>query len=72
MSKRKRFAYSEKDMELALEAVETGVMSKRRASIFYKVPRTTLLDKLEGRTPRERRLGAKPFLTDLEESEIVQ
>ena len=54
----------------ALEAVEGG-MSKRAASIKYNVPRTTLIDKIAGRTPRTRKMGRDPYLSEVEEHAIV-
>ena len=66
-----KFAYKEEDMEKAIAAVEGG-MSKRCASKTFGVPRTTLMDKLVGRTPRERRIGHLPYLTRLEEDDLVQ
>ena len=40
-------------MAAAIEAVRSGRMRKSQAATFYGVPRTTLLDKLSGRTPEE-------------------
>ena len=54
----------------ALEAVEGG-MSKRAASIKYNEPRTTLIDKLAGRTPRTRKMGRDPYFSEIEEHTIV-
>ena len=70
--KRPKFQYSEEAMRNAITAVEEGRMSKRAASITYNVPRTTLLDKLTGRTPKERRMGPLPFLTQQEDNDLVQ
>ena len=70
--KRPRFTYSEEDMENALRAVQAEGLSKRKASIRYKVPRTTLTDKLLGNSQRGRRMGHVPYLTEREESDIVQ
>ncbi|KAH3859923.1 hypothetical protein DPMN_102744 [Dreissena polymorpha] len=36
-------------MGLAIEAVRTKAMSKRKAAMTFGVPRSTLLDKLSGR-----------------------
>lgn len=38
-------------MASAIDAVRSGRMRKSQAAQFYGVPRTTLLDKLSGRTP---------------------
>ena len=45
--------YSKESMAAAIEAVRSGRMRKSQAAQFYGVPRTTLLDKLSGRTPEE-------------------
>ena len=41
------------------------------ASKKFGVPRTTLMDKVVGRTPRERKIGHFPYLTRLEEEDLV-
>ena len=45
--------YSKESMAAAIDAVRSGRMRKSQAATFYGVPRTTLLDKLSGRTPEE-------------------
>ena len=70
--KKPKFKYSEEAMQNAISAVEEGRLSKRNASITFNVPRKTLLDKLAGRTPRGRRMGPLPFLTEKEDEELVQ
>ena len=66
------FNYNNEAMEKAIEAVEERGMSKRRASIIFGVPRSTLCDKLAHRTPRSRQMGHLPYLTELEENDIVR
>ena len=68
----KRLKYSPTKMAAAIEMVKRGVMSKRQASQTYGVPRTTLLDKIAGRVPKERTApGTKPVLTNAEETVLA-
>ena len=62
--------YTEKQMEMALQAVEGG-MSKNAAAKKYSEPRTTTVDKLSGKTPRERKIGHPTILSQEDENEIV-
>ena len=57
-----RLNYTEEAMALAIAACQNENLSKRAAAKRYKVPRTTLADKLAGRTPVQRRMGPLPFL----------
>ncbi|KAI5709120.1 hypothetical protein M8J76_010692 [Diaphorina citri] len=66
-----RFNYSEQNMNLAVEAMKAG-SSAKAAARQYGVPRTTLTDKFKGKSPRSRRMGPSPVLTDIEELEVVQ
>ena len=50
MSRPKRF-YTREAMIEALQAVRTGKMSRKDASIHYNVPYSTMVDKLCGRSP---------------------
>ena len=58
--------YSKESMAAAIDAVRSGRMRKSQAATFFGVPRTTLLDKLAGRTPEtyhsplNRRLRPSP------------
>lgn len=58
-------------MNLAVEAMKAG-SSAKAAARQYGVPRTTLTDKFKGKSPRSRRMGPSPVLTDIEELEVVQ
>ena len=68
----KRLEYTEYQMNAALRAVEENGMVKAEAARKFQVPKTTLLDKLMGRTPRGRKMGHPPYLTCREEEDIVQ
>lgn len=70
MSLHKRLQYSEEAMNNAIKAVENG-MSPFQAHKTFNVPRTTLLDKLQGRSPKERKIGGETILTKQEETTLV-
>lgn len=64
-------AYSTDDVQKAISEVSNNRLSINKAADLYGVPRTTLKDKLSGRTPVVSTQGPKPVLTDQEESEIA-
>ena len=71
--KKKRIfiTYSKEQLYSAIRAVEGQVLSKAEACRKYKIPKTTLLDKLAGRTPKEWSvMGHPPYLE--KKDDIVQ
>ena len=58
-------------MELALKEVRDGRMSRNAASKAFGVPRSTLCDKLDGKTPEDRRMGPPSVLTKAEEAMLA-
>lgn len=64
--------YSPSKLETAVKMVQSGAMSKRKASLSFGVPRTTLLDKLSGRTQLGDRPGRSTVLTNAEENTLVE
>ena len=58
-------------MKRALEAVTTGKMGVNRATLEFKVPRTTLKDQVSGRIVYGSKMGPKIYLTNKEEKELV-
>lgn len=70
-TKRQFFAYSEEDMQKAIEAVKNG-MTKKKAAIEYSVPRSTLLRKLSGHVPLRRKMGPPSELSETEENVLVE
>ena len=54
--KRQRKHYSDEDMAMALEMVRSGQMTKTKAALTFGVPRTTMHDRLSGRTPEKNTL----------------
>lgn len=57
-------------MEKAVNAMKNG-MSLRTACKTFNVPKSTLSDKISGKTPVERKIGASPILTPEEEKHLV-
>ena len=53
-----RGSYSAEDMQHALDAVTSGELSKRKASMQYKIPRPTLIKRLKN-------IGVRPAPTSL-------
>ena len=50
-NKKKRQQYTEDDMKAALEAINEG-MNKHQASKTFNIPRTTLVDAINGKYTR--------------------
>ena len=57
--------YSVKSMESALRELREVHMSCKAAAKAFGVPRTTLRDKLAGRSPEERQMGPNSVLPKL-------
>ena len=58
---------------LAIEAIRTcKKMSQRRAAKLYNVPRTSLANRIAGRTPRPETKPNRAKLSELEEGVIVR
>jgi len=70
--KKPKFRYDDNQMVDAIAAVTNGDMSKKAAAKQFGVPRSTLQDKIAGRTPINRKMGKDPFLSAVQESEIVE
>ena len=63
--------YDDKRMQEAIRAVEGG-MPKKTAARTFGVPRSTLADKINGKSPHHRKMGRDPFLSAEEEARIVE
>lgn len=61
-----RQSYKPEDVLAAMRAIWRG-MSRRQAAKTYNIPRSTLLDKLDGKRPVDASPGPNPFLTKSEE-----
>ncbi|XP_038064690.1 uncharacterized protein LOC119735070 [Patiria miniata] len=72
MSRRGHYkTYIQENLEKAVEKIKLGEISVGKASLAYGIPKTTLLDKMHGRTPLQTRQGPNPILTDEEELGLV-
>ncbi|XP_055707130.1 uncharacterized protein LOC129804093 isoform X1 [Phlebotomus papatasi] len=70
--KREVLRYDQRSLENALEAIRNGTHSIRGASRTFQVPKTTLTDKLSGKTPERMWIGGRTLLTKDEEDVIVK
>ncbi|CAG2220263.1 unnamed protein product [Mytilus edulis] len=72
MGKRNKYInYALEDIKNAVQMVESKAMSIRSASRQYNVPKTTIIDKLNGRSSLQARSGPSPVLFDSEEEMLV-
>ncbi|KAL5467063.1 hypothetical protein EMCRGX_G031235 [Ephydatia muelleri] len=68
---RELLKYSAESMDAALKEVREGRMTCFAASKTFGVPRSTLRDKLSGRSPEGRQMGPNPVLTRAEEASLT-
>jgi len=54
---------SDEDMKLAISAVHQGVLSQRKASVTYSIPRATFQLRVNGKRDIKPKLGRKPAVT---------
>ena len=64
--------YSTTSVERAYKAVTMGEMSLRKAAEEYGVPRSTLHDKVKGKSAINVKSGTKKYLSDGEEAKLVE
>ena len=64
--------YTEEQMNKAIFAVKVNGYSKLKAARVYGVPKSTLWDKVTGKTPIKRKMGGNMVLTIEEELQLVQ
>lgn len=64
--------WTNEQMENAMQAVANGEMGVNRAALQYKVPPTTLKDRISGRVMHGSKVGPKPYLSHEEEKELVE
>ena len=63
--------WDDESMKRPMEAVKGGLMRVNQAARNFKVPRTTLRDRLSGRVEHGAKSGPEPYLTKEEEQELV-
>ena len=63
---------AQKQMQLALRDITSGLMTVRRAALVYGIPKSTLHDRVSGKVNNEAQVGAPKYLTDEEEEEVVK
>lgn len=67
----KAVCYSETQMQAAIVDVSKGV-AVATAARNHGVPRVTLMYKVKGKTPIQRKIGRQPYLTKEEEDSLVK
>ena len=64
--------YSSQDLENAIKLVNSQTLSIRGASRRYNVPKSTIIDKLYGKSSLHSRSGPKSVLSETDENIIVE
>jgi hypothetical protein len=67
----KKKKYSREDLLAAIEDVRASTRNAYRASLFYKVPRTTILNHIKGKC-ESFKVGRKTALTETAERVLVR
>ena len=65
-------SYSTADIEMALEDVSKKKMSLREVAKKYGVPKSTLSDKLHGKSPVSTKLGRPPIIPEQVEDDMAR
>ena len=69
---RKLRQWTDDGMVCAMNSVQSGILGVNEAAREYKIPPTTLKDRLSGRVIHGTNMGAKPYLSHEEERELVE
>ncbi|XP_063217115.1 uncharacterized protein LOC134527954 [Bacillus rossius redtenbacheri] len=69
--KKEFFKYSEENLKAAIDAVQSGNSSIRKAAKDYGVPFSTLNNKVKGKVPLQRKMGPSSILSEAEENLLV-
>jgi DNA-binding NtrC family response regulator len=67
-AKRTFFAYSDDNMQKAIQAVRKDGLSRKNAAQQFGIPRSTLIRKLSGTVPLQRKMGPRSELSETEEN----
>lgn len=65
---RKLMQYHHSDLVKAVEAVRSNLMSIRKAAETFHVPKSTISDKVTGRSEIDANIGRKPSLPECVEN----
>ena len=68
---KKRKQWTNEVMQAAVDAVREDHMSVQRASQLYKIPKTTLYDRISGKVLHGSKPGPKPYFSPTEEREMA-
>ena len=63
--------WTEEHLKLAYDVVQRKEMSVREAAESFDIPKSTLHDRVSGRVPFGKLSGQSRYLSDLEESELI-
>ena len=64
----RRFNYHHEDLQNAITSIQEKKMSVYKASVHYKIPKSTLLKHIQsGKLPLQRRISPQPVLADEED-----
>lgn len=72
MQSNKRIQYRIEDKEKAIEDIKMNKLSLRKASMLYKIPRTTLADTIKQKYNKSGLMGAPTVLSSSEELILVK
>jgi hypothetical protein len=62
----------ERRIQLAMAAVQTGVMSDRKAALYYRAPHTTIQRRIKGVLPRREAHAHERSLTNPQEEVLAE
>ena len=67
----KLWIWEDNAMTHTMDVVYSGALGINRAALKYGMPLMTLKDRIAGRVVHGTKMGAKPYLTNQEEQELV-
>lgn len=71
--KRRFFQYSEEALQTAINEIQQGTISINKASQNFNIPKTTIIDRLKGRSMGiKRKTGPEPLLTNVVEIKLKE
>ena len=70
--RRKYVTYNKETLQNAVEAIKNGTMSFRKAEKTFQIPKSTLKNKISGKSDIDSKFGIKPALPEEVETRIVE